>query len=296
MIKRVIEVGNPAYLHCRDQQLVICIKDDTATEHQVPIEDIGLLLLSNPRITISQYLVAQLMAQHAVVVFCDSYYLPTGITAPLAGHTLQARYMVAQADLTVDDKANIWQQIIRAKLLAQHQVLEFAGIHAPALPRFADMVQPGDPDNYEAQAASRYFSQLFGKEFRRDRDASGINALLNYGYAIMRAACARALVGAGLSPTLGVHHHNQYDHFCLADDIMEPLRPMIDRQVYALSQQTNELNIDQAHKQELIACLNQPVAIGKRDNIPLMSALEDYTASLRHVITKNRNTLVIPTT
>ena len=189
----------------------------------------------------------------------------------------------------------IWQQIIRAKIKAQSAVLtEIHGIKNARLIRLAKTVQPADTGNHEAQASRIYFSSLFGKDFKRDQDnKDGINVLLNYGYILIRTACARALMGAGLHPAFGVHHHNQYNVFCLADDVMEPLRPLVDRCAVKLSQTDGFNGLERNAKNSLLEILSGPVLMKQRE-LPLMSALEIYCASLRKILETHTGKLSIP--
>ncbi len=293
MIKRIIHIASAAHLKCKLNQLVIVSKE--GKDHQVPIEDIGFLILDNTQITHSQHLLAECLSQNVAVLICDNKHLPAGLLMPLTGHTLQSKTMQRQADADRQVKYKAWQQIIQAKIQAQHHALKYCTSKAyPIFERLASQVKPDDLDNCEAQAARYYFPALFGKSFRRDRNQEGLNSLLNYGYTIIRSACARALVGAGLHPTLGIHHRNQYDSFCLADDIIEPLRPIVDVQVYQHLCESDDIILDKNTKADLVAILSQTVRIGRRKNIPLMVALEEYCASLRRMLLDNGGLLKIP--
>ena len=189
----------------------------------------------------------------------------------------------------------VWQQIIQAKIQAQSAVLtETREIKNARLARLAKTVRPADEGNHEAQASRIYFKLLFNKGFKRDPgNSDDANILLNYGYSLVRAACARALMGAGLHPAFGMHHHNQYNVFCLADDVMEPLRPLVDRRVVKLSQSDTFNGLDRKAKNGLLEVLCCPVLMKKKE-LPLMSALALYCASLRKILEAHKGKLNVP--
>ena len=179
----------------------------------MPVEDLGILILDHPAITHTQPLLTACLENNVVVILCDIKHLPTGILIPLEGHSLQGKTFISQTQLSEPTRKRLWQTIIQSKIRAQAQTLIGAVGDNGSLSPLGAKVRSGDPDNIEAQAARLYWRKLFGEDFRRDRNMLGTNALLNYGYAIMRAAVARAIVGAGLHPSLGLHHHNQFDSF-----------------------------------------------------------------------------------
>ena len=291
-IKRILEVSSAAHLSCQQQQLKIKIQDQDTKS--VPIEDIGFLILDNLQITHTQYLLAECLACNVAIITCDSKHMPTGMLMPLQGHTLQSRIMQKQACVPQEIKQEVWRQIISAKITAQQRTLEMCARGHPALSRLAQNVLPGDPNNCEAQAARIYFPALFGEKFQRDQDADGLNAFLNYGYAILRSACARALSGAGLHLTLGIHHKNQYNPMCLADDHMEPLRPMVDAHVHQYIQTNGSVELDRQARTHLVGWLATNCTVGKRNNVPLMVALEEYCASLRAALFDEIKHIKIP--
>jgi len=228
---RILDISDSgARLSLRHQQLVIDRHGNGTVT--VSVAELAVVVLANPQISLSQPVLASLAAHGGVLIACDERRLPVGLYLPLQNHSVQTERMAAQAAAPLPMRKRLWRQIVRAKITAQAQVLlelreTDAGLRA-LLPR----VHSGDPANVEAQAARRYWGVLFpGIDFRRDVDAPDHNQMLNYGYAVLRAIVARALCAAGLHPSLGVHHHNRYNAFCLADDLMEPLRPVVDRAV-----------------------------------------------------------------
>jgi CRISPR-associated protein Cas1 len=210
--------------------------------HTIPFADIAVLITSHPQITFTQGVLAGLAAAGGMFIVSDEKHLPAAMLLPLSTHSTQAERFMRQAAISLPTRKRAWQQIVQAKLRAQGRLLDEVTGKDWGLHLLAARVRSGDPDNLEAQAARIYWRALFGADspaspeqvFRRDRDGGDVNPHLNYGYAILRALVARALCGAGLHPSLGIHHHNRYDTFCLADDLMEPFRPLVDRVVAKL--------------------------------------------------------------
>ena len=213
-----------------------CEQLEKPGELTIPLSDLAVLIVSHPQVTFSHAVLSGLASAGAVFVACNEKHMPVSMLLPLETHSLQAERFAAQAGISVPVKKRAWQEIVRAKIRAQARLLQARTGSDRGLGALAARVRSGDPENIEAQAARSYWRELFGKpEFRRDPDGDGLNACLNYGYAVLRAAVARAICGAGLHPSLGLHHHNRYDAFCLADDLMEPFRPLVDREVARLS-------------------------------------------------------------
>ncbi|HUT56024.1 MAG TPA: type II CRISPR-associated endonuclease Cas1 [bacterium] len=234
MTDRIIDISSdPARLHVRHDQLVI--EAEGKPEATAPLAEIAALVVSNPRVSYSHTVLSGLSAHCAALVVCDEKHLPIGMMLPLAGHFVQAERFEAQANASLPVKKNIWKQIVTAKVSAQGRLLADLRGSDSGLMDLARRVKSGDSENIEAQASRRYWGRIFDDEkFRRDRDKDDQNRMLNYGYAVLRAIVARAICGAGLHPSIGVHHHNRYDTFCLADDLMEPFRPLVDRAVVKL--------------------------------------------------------------
>lgn len=248
MIKKTLYFGNPAYLSLRNGQLVIKLPEverngslpeaiKQQTDVTRPIEDIGVVVLDHKQITITSGALETLLENNCAVITCDSKSMPVGLMLPLCGNTTQNERFRKQLEASLPLKKQMWQQTIQTKIRNQAQILaQCTGEKAKCMFVWANNVRSGDPDNLEARAAAYYWKTMFADVdgFTRDRDGLPPNNLLNYGYAILRAVVARGLISSGLLPTLGIHHHNRYNAYCLADDIMEPYRPYVDRLVYSL--------------------------------------------------------------
>lgn len=293
MIKKTLYFGNPTYLSLKNDQLVIKLPEVEKGEFDdnfkkqatktIPIEDIGIVLLDHQQITITHGVIEKLLENNCALITCDSNRMPLGLMLPLCGNTVQSQRFTEQLEVTQPLKKQLWQQTIKAKIENQAHVLHTTqgGIVKNML-AWAEDVKSGDPDNYEARSAAYYWSNLFPSinEFTRDREGIPPNNLLNYGYAILRAIVARALVSSGLPPTFGIHHHNKYNSYCLADDIMEPYRPFVDKLVIDIM--NSGTPYDEITKDIKIKLLGIPVLdviIGGKRN-PLMIAVSQTTASL----------------
>lgn len=294
MIKRTLYFGNSAYLSVRLSQLEIrlpeVVKNDTLPESfknsavkRIPIEDIGVMVLDNKQITITQGALGALLDNNVAVITCDEHRMPSGLMLPLTGNTTQSERFRHQIDASLPLKKQLWQQTIQAKILNQSAVLyRQRGLECGNMEAWAKLVRSGDADNLEGRAAAFYWQNLFGdiKGFRRDREGIPPNNLLNYGYAILRAVVARSLVGSGLLPTLGIHHHNRYNAYCLADDIMEPYRPYVDRLVTEIVDSGIDIaNLTTEIKSKLLSIPVLDVVINGRRS-PLMIGVGMTSASL----------------
>lgn len=293
MIKKTLYFGNPVYLSLKNAQLVIklpeIVKNETlpesfkqASEITKPIEDIGVVVLDHKRITITSGVLEALLENNCAVITCDSKSMPVGLLLPLYGNTTQNERFRQQLDASLPLTKQLWQQTVKVKIENQAAVLqECTGEEIKCMKVWATDVKSGDSNNLEARAAAYYWKNLFRIEgFTRDRDGISPNSLLNYGYAILRAIVARGLVTSGLLPTLGIHHHNRYNAYCLADDIMEPYRPYVDRLVYGMVKQgLNCVELTKDLKVQLLTIPTLDVTInGKRS--PLMIAVGQTAASL----------------
>lgn len=296
MIKRTLYFGNPAYLHKNLKQLKVINPSDNDELGSVPIEDIGVVLLDNPQITITHALMAALLGRNVALISCDEKHLPVGLMLPLDGNTIQTERFRKQIEASEPLKKNLWAQTVKAKIENQATVLKLAGIDNKRLMALIPMIQSGDPDNVEGRAASVYWKLLFDDlPFVRDRFGSMPNAHLNYCYAILRALVARALVGSGLLPTLGIHHSNKYNAYCLADDLMEPYRPFCDWIVYRMvkNDEVMDDDITREHKTKLLSIASVDVLIdGKKS--PLMVGLPRTSNSLYECFEGSRRKIIYP--
>lgn len=294
MIKKTLCFSNPIYLSLRNAQLVLRLpevesKDELSevikkeAERTIPIEDIGVVILDNRRITITSGLLEALLENNSAVITCNQKSMPVGLLLPLCGNNTQNERFHSQLDASLPLRKQLWQQTIRQKILNQEHVLRAnTDKETNCMRVWANDVRSGDPDNLEARAAVYYWHNLFPcyPNFVRDREGTPPNNLLNYGYAILRAVIARSLVGSGLLPTLGIHHHNRYNAYCLADDIMEPYRPYVDQLVIDIIRRSDDISdITKELKMQLLGIPMLDVVVnGKRS--PLMIAAQQTTASL----------------
>lgn len=285
MIKRTLLFGNPAYISKSNQQLLIERPDAPQlgdAKKSVPIEDIGIVILDNQQITITQAALAALLQNNAAIITCNETHHPVGLFLPLDGNDIQSERFRYQIDATEPLKKQLWQQTVSAKILNQAAILHDRGIETDNMLHWAKSVRSGDPDNYEGRAAAFYWRYIFGVEatFFRRREGEAPNNLLNYGYAILRAMVARSLVGSGLLPTLGIHHRNKYNAYCLADDIMEPYRPYVDKIVCEIVDGGEDIDfLTTTLKARLLGIAEKDVHIEK-ERSPLMVGLQRTTASL----------------
>lgn len=282
MIKRTLYFGNPAYLKTENEQLVVQLQNADADTKSIPIEDIGLLILDHRQITITQALMAKLLANNTAVITCDETHHPTGMLLTLDGNSLQSKMFQIQTEASLPLKKQLWQQTVAAKIQNQAGMLRFRRVEHQLLLNLSASVKSGDSENAEAQAAVYYWKRVFPEflSFRRERYGLPPNNLLNYGYAILRAMMARSLVASGLLPTLGIHHRNQYNAYCLADDVMEPYRPYVDYVVFQIVRNNGTiLEMSPSMKKSLLEIPAMDVQIdGKKS--PMMNAVQRTTASL----------------
>ncbi|MEI6881681.1 MAG: type II CRISPR-associated endonuclease Cas1 [Bacteroidota bacterium] len=306
MIKRTLYFGNPCYLSTKDEQLVLELPNPASlpkadVTKTVPIEDIGVVILDHQQITISQALMYKLLHNNVAMITCDNTHHPVGLMLNLEGNTLQSQKFKDQVDASVPIKKQLWQQTIKAKLQNQASHLETYGIEAKPMRFWASEIQSGDAGGHEGRAAAFYWKNLSDifynqeqKQFFRKRDGEPPNNILNYAYAILRATVARGLVGSGLLPTLGIHHRNQYNAYCLADDIMEPYRPIIDKLVVTtwLNHHKPEELTPQI-KKELLIIPAMDINIGGQKS-PLMIGLQRTTASLAACFEGSQRKIIYP--
>lgn len=301
MIKKTLYFGNPAYLSVKNSQLVVK-RTDPETQQEVvrtvPIEDIGVVVLEDRQITITNVALDALLQNNCAVITCDEKHMPAGMLLPLEGNTIQSERFANQIEASLPLKKQLWQQTVQAKIRNQASVLKrMSSVEVGCMLAWANDVKSGDSDNLEGRAAAYYWKNIFPSlpGFTRDREGEIPNNLLNYGYAIVRAVIARALVSSGLLPTLGIHHHNRYNAYCLADDIMEPYRPYVDEMVINIMKSDidyGELN-PELKKQFLGLPVAEVVIGGQRS--PLMVAASQTTASLCKCYSGELRKVVYPT-
>lgn len=288
MPERILDFSlGQAHLGVRHRQLIV--RRDGHPDASVPLEEVAVAVLASRQLTCTLAALDGLVGAGAAVLVCDESMLPSGLLLPLAGHFQQTQRMLAQAAASAPVKKRLWQSIVQAKIRAQGSLLATmrpelggdCGLYA-----LAARVRSGDPDNLEATAAQRYWVRLFGDAgFRRQRFAPDQNRLLNYGYAVLRAAVARAIVASGLHPSLGVHHHGRQNAFCLADDLMEPYRPVVDGEVALIEGELGgDVNLDGPIKQRLVGVLHERMHHDQnataRESRTVMEWIERSAASL----------------
>lgn len=301
MIKHTIEISQqPMHLTSKLEQLVLEPYNQLdAKPRTIPCEDIGMVIIDHPRTTYSHAAFQTLLDHDAAIVICGNNHQPVGIMLPLSENTQQVSRLQEQINLTKPTCKKLWKQIVTAKIKAQIQNLSPDTKPIKSLKQLAKDVKSGDPQNHEAQAARMYWANWLdgmphAKCFRRQQQGHDpANSFLNYGYAILRAAVGRAIVVAGLHPALGLHHHNRANAFCLADDLMEPLRPLVDRRVRECLKRDRQ-ELDQLSKAYLLELLCEPVTFEKQVG-PLMVQLHRYLGSLLKVYQGQSVKLAFPT-
>lgn len=301
MVKRTLYFGNPAYLSFRQEQLVMNIPnanglDNVVGGNTVPVEDIGVVILDHQQITITTSLMEHLLANNVAIITCDSSHHPVGLMLNLCGNNTQTERFYTQIAASVPLKKQLWQQTIIQKIENQASVMKYLGMNIDKLTFLSRSVRSGDTENCEARAAAHYWQSIFANipNFTRLRDGIPPNNLLNYGYSILRAIMARSLVGSGLLPTLGIHHKNKYNAYCLADDIMEPYRPVVDRVVLNIvSVSSNITHITREMKIQLLSIPSLDVMLdGERR--PLMVAVTATTSSLYKCFAGEQKKILYP--
>jgi CRISP-associated protein Cas1 len=295
MIRKTIEIATPGTrLSVAHKQLVI--ERPEMPKATLPIEDLGVVIVDDGRATYTQSVFIELLAAGATLMITGRDHLPIGMMLPLDAHHVQTERHRAQVEASQPVQKRAWQALIVRKIEQQAVMLKHFTGDSGSLPALAKRVRSGDPDNVEAQAAQNYWPRLFGKSFRRDRDAEGINAALNYGYAVVRAATARAVVAVGLIPSLGVFHKNRSNPFCLADDLFEPYRPYVDWRVKQLVLDHGDTPLsldDRSTRAALLTIFNETVSIDGR-RWPLLIGLQHSASSLARALTGGDPELALP--
>lgn len=300
MIKKTLCFSNRAYLSCKDRQLVIRV-DDPATgeprEHTRPIEDIGVIVIESEQVTMTSYLISALLENKIALITCDRKHMPAGLMLPLVGNTEQSERFNAQLSASLPLKKQLWQQTVAMKIRNQGAVLKKVNnMEIGNMLAWSSQVKSGDSDNLEGRAAAYYWRNLFEEcpGFVRRQEGDDPNGLLNYGYSILRAIIARSIVASGMIPTLGIHHSNKYNAYCLADDIMEPYRPYVDLMVVNMIRTLGlPQEITKETKQHLLTIPTIDVRMGRLSR-PLMVAASMTTASLAKCYLGETRKLVFP--
>ncbi len=295
MIKRTLFFGNPAYLSTKNEQLVINFPKEEKGKATVPLEDIGVIVLEHPQITITNGLLSKLNLYKTLLVQCNPQHMPVSILQPLNGHTTFTERLRKQLEMSEPLKKNLWQQTVQSKITNQAVHLEKNNLNALKLRRWIKEIKSGDGENHEAYAAAYYFQNIFEIDhFSRNEKGLPPNHWLNYGYSILRALTARAVTSTGLLPALGIFHKNKYNPYCLADDLMEPYRPFVDKMV---KQMVLEIGISDElttrHKALLLKIPAMDVIMDSKKS-PLMVAMSRTTNSFYECIEGKRRKLLYP--
>lgn len=290
MIKRTLFFSKICSITTKYEQLDIKVNENTKT---IPIEDIGFVVIENQQTFISIPALSKLMDNNVAVIFCDNKHIPQSMLLNLASHHIQQEHFKNQIHASQPLKKQLWQQIITQKINNQAHLLRKEGKYQNPLEHYASKVLSGDNTNREAVAAAYYWKHIFDFDFKRGRKGEYPNLFLNYGYIILRAAVARALSGSGLLNTLGIHHRNKYNAFCLADDIMEPYRPIVDDKVLKIINTYDEQDLITPIKLELLSILTETVYFEDKKS-PLMVALSYTTSSLQNCFTGTSRKILYP--
>jgi CRISPR-associated protein Cas1 len=296
MVKCTLYFGSPAYLSTRMEQLIIDSPGSENLHKSIPIEDIGVLMLDNNQITITQPLLNKLLEHNVAVITCDATHHPVGMFYVLESNTLQSQKFKHQLEVSQPLKKQLWQQVIKAKIHNQAKVLDSQKAHAKYLYQLIPKVKSGDTGNCEAKAAQYYWDHVFPDflQFKRFREGTPPNNLLNYRYSLISAITARSIVASGLMPTLGIFHRNQYNAFCLADDMLEPYRPYVDAIVcHIVSLNGIYLQMTPDMKKQLLSIPSLDVNIGGQSS-PLMVAIQRTIHSLVKCFEGQSKLLVLP--
>ncbi len=291
MTTRVIEIASDGK-HLSRYRGLMTISGKGEQEARVPLDDIGVLLCNAHGLTYSNDLMTELARRGVSVVLCGNNYLPVAWLWPLEGNHIQAQRMRRQLEAPLPLRKRLWQALVKAKIVQQENILDLLGVPDGGLKELAGRVRSGDPDNVEAQAARRYWPRIFSRDFRRERYGAMPNGFLNYGYTVLRSAMARAVAGAGLHPSLGIHHHNRTNPMCLVDDLVEPFRPMVDYAVARLVADGQE-EMTPETKGSLAEVLAMDMSTD-RGVTPLQTCLERAAQSLAHSFETRKPSLNLP--
>lgn len=293
MLKRTIYIGSPTYLKLKYNQLVIACPETKDVKGTIPIEDIALLMLDHYQITLSNQLINCLMGNGVGLIHCDNHHLPNGLMLPLVGHSELTERWRYQLHSSMPLKKQLWKQTVIAKIENQKQLLQQNNSPFEAMNTYLEKVTSGDEANMEGKAANHYWKYIL-TDFQRGRFGDAPNNYLNFGYAVLRSIVARAIVSSGMLPAQGIFHKNKYNPYCLADDIMEPYRPFVDKLVLEyITRYPTEEELSKQAKTHLLQVATQDVLIDEKVR-PLMVAVTTTTASLYKCFTGERRTILYP--
>lgn len=294
MSKRIVEVATEgSYLKLRHNQLII--EREGESVGSVPIEDMSALIIDHPQTVITQAVLSELIKANVMVVSSDEKHHPIGLFLPLDSHTTQTERFASQLNMGQATRKNLWKQIVQAKVKGQARILRDVTGADAGISQLVKKVRSGDPDNIEAQAARRYWSRLFDSgRFKRDRLAEDQNRYLNYGYAILRALVSRSICAVGLHPSIGIHHKNRYNSYCLADDLMEPYRPLVDLNVWQVVEDFGHDNeMDREIRRRLIEIIKREVVM-EGEILTFQGAVQKSAQSLARVLQGYDKLLSLP--
>jgi CRISP-associated protein Cas1 len=294
MLGRIVEVADDRRHLLLSRGFMVVQDTEGARKElgQVPLDDIAAVIANAHGLSYTNNLLVALAERGAPFVLCAANHNAVGMLLPVDGNFQQAKRFDAQLSASLPTIKRLWADIIKAKLTQQASALEAAGKASVPLTALVKKVRSGDPDNIEAQGARRYWSLLFGSEFRRDQGEAGINSLLNYGYTVLRASMARAVVAAGLHPTLGLHHCNQGNPMRLVDDLMEPFRPVIDLKVWQLVR-NHERHVTPETKRALVRTMYDDMQTGAGAT-PVIICTQKLATSLAQIFVGEREKLDLP--
>ena len=292
----VLEIAENAR-HIRASRGFVIIEEKATELGRIPIDSILTVILSADGLTLTKDFLARMAAENIPVIICGKDYMPTSIASPLSAHYRSLGVLRKQIEASSVLYKQLWKAVVESKISNQAQTMlacrPEADETAARLRDKARRVKSGDSENQEGQSARLYWPALFGKDFFRNPDGGGLNTALNYGYAVLRAAVARAVCGAGLLPMLGIHHANSYNAFCLADDLMEPLRPLVDRLIFELSDKRETLELTPENKRIICRLLRRKVFIGG-ESLALTSTAASIAQSLTRSLNEGRMDLKLP--
>lgn len=293
MIKRTIYIGNPAYLKLKQNQLVVQEPETKTVKGTVPIEDIAILMMDHPQITISHQLMQRMMGNTVAVISCDAHHLPNGLMLPIDGHSELTERWKHQINASVPLKKQLWKQTVLSKISNQKALLQKYNVPYEQMDVYASSVNSGDEKNMEGKAAAHYWKHIL-TDFTRHRFGDAPNNFLNFGYAVLRSIVARAVVSSGMLGAIGIFHRNKYNPFCLADDIMEPYRPFVDQLVLEwLENHPEAEELNKEVKAHILTIATQDVFM-EGVTRPLFVAVTTTTASLYKCFAGEKRTISYP--